>query len=103
MESKSNKPSLKKLYKSEHIRNLIWDILTEDFDDAFERILKELKELRSPLVANAKTNREFIKEMFIEYGHRMESASDLKKILDEAPVALWDDINDCDRNSTTHN
>ena len=79
MDPKTNKPSLKKLYKNEHIRNLIWDILTEDFDDAFERIIKDLKELRSPLVANAKTHRDFIKEMFIEYGYKMETANDMKK------------------------
>ena len=94
MDSKSNKPSLKKLYKNEQTRNLIWDLLSEDFDDAYERLYKELKELRSPLVVQVKSNREFIKEMFIEYGYKLENLSDLKKIIDEIPIS-WDetDIN----------
>ena len=90
MDPKSNKPSLKKLYKSENIRNVIWDTLSEVFDDIFERLIKDMKELRSPLVANAKTHRDFIKEMFIESGYKLETANDLKKIMDEAPVSSWD-------------
>ena len=98
MGSNSEKPSLKKLYKSDHLRNLIWDILSEDFDYAFERILKELKELRSPLMSNAKIHRQFVKEMFIEYGHALDTALDLKRILDEVPQN-WDEP-DCEISSS---
>lgn len=97
MDAKSTKPSLTKLYKNDCIRNLIWDTLSEDFADAFDRIIKEFKELRSPLVAKAKANREYIKEMFIEYGHKMESVTDMKRILDTAPSDSWED--DCDQKS----
>ncbi len=81
----NDKPSLTKLFKNNHLRNLIWDIVSEDFDSAFERITRELKELQSPLLVKAKSNREYVKEMFIEYGQTMETCSDLKKILDKAP------------------
>jgi phage-related tail protein len=99
MSSKSNKLCLTKLYKNEHIRNLIWDILTEDFDDTFERIIKELKELQSSLVETAKSNREAIKEKFIEFGSKLETPSDLKKILDD--LSVWEE-NDCE-NQTDYN
>jgi hypothetical protein len=99
MSSKSKKFCLTKLYKNEHIRNLIWDVLTEDFDDTFERIVKELEELKSPLVDTAELNREAIKEKFIEFGSKLETPSDLKKILDELPV--WKE-NDCE-NQTDYN
>jgi hypothetical protein len=89
MEEKSNKFSLTKLYKNEHIRNLIWDILTEDFDAAFERIIRDLKDLNSGLVVQANKNREFIKEMVIEYGHKMETVFDMKKIIDKISYSHW--------------
>ena len=84
MSSKSSRPSLSKLYKNEQIRHLIWDILTEDFDASFERICKELKELQSPLFRRAITHKAFVKEMFIEYGQKLETTFDMKIILDQA-------------------
>jgi hypothetical protein len=89
MEEKSNKLSLTKLYKNEYIRNLIWDILTEEFDDAFEKILRDLKDLSSGLVVKANNNRESIKEMVIEYGHKMETVFDMKKIIDKISYSNW--------------
>ena len=70
------------LYPDEDVRNTVWSILSEDFEDSFERLLKELKALRSLLVNPAKANKEKIKEQFIEYGHKMVTVMDLKDILD---------------------
>ena len=97
MDSKCIRPSLSKLYKNEQVRNLVWDTLTEDFDDSFGRLVKDLKELRSPLVAKAKANREYLKEMVIEYGQKMETVTDLKRLLDEAPES-WEEP-ECDKKS----
>lgn len=94
MDSKCLKISLTKLYKNQHIRNLIWDVLKEDFEDAFERLIKELRLLESPLIDNAKKYKDFIKDMYIEYGHPMETTMDLKKIMDQVPIS-WE-LNECE-------
>jgi hypothetical protein len=83
MEEKSNKLSLTNLYKNNFIRDLIWTILTEEFDEAFEKILRDLHDLSSGLVVKANNNRESIKEMVIEYGYKMETVFDMKKIIDK--------------------
>ncbi len=95
MSAKGNKPTLTKLYKSEYVRDLVRDTLTEDFNATFERLIKELRGLRSPLDVTAKANREAIKDMFIENGEKFETINDLKKILDKLPT--WEE-NDCENN-----
>lgn len=85
MNSKKDKICLSNLYEDEHVRNTVWTILTEDFDIAFERLIKEAQSLRSRLVPAFEENRDKIKEMFIEYGYRMVGLLDLKKILDHLP------------------
>ena len=77
--------SLNNLYEDEDVKNTVWTVLSEDFDDAFERLIKEAKELESNLVANFEAERSKIKEMFIQYGFKMVTLMDLKKIYDQLP------------------
>ena len=70
MDSKNNEISLSKLYKSESIRNTVRDVLSEDFDNAFDRLIKEAYNVRSLLVNAAKVNKFLLKEFVIEYGYK---------------------------------
>ena len=76
---------LTSLYEDDEVRNTVWTVLAEDFDDSFERLIKEAKELQSSLVKEFEENRSKIKVMFIEYGFKMVTLLDLKKILDQLP------------------
>jgi len=82
MDKKSERVSLSKLYKSESIRNTVWDVLSEDFDDSFNRIMDDGKNLQSLLVKKAKARKILIKELVIEYGYQLETLDDLKSCLD---------------------
>ena len=90
--------SLRNLYEDVDVRHTVWTVLTEDFDDSFERLIKEAKELESNLVKNFEDNRVKIKEMFIEYGYKMVTLLDLKKILDQLPRYYeldWTELSEC--------
>ena len=77
--------SLKNLYEDESVRNTVETVLGEDFDDSFERLIKESKELQSGLTNEFQLKKAEIKEMFIEYGHKMVTLMDLKNIYDLLP------------------
>lgn len=94
MDKKNLQPSLNGLYKNEFIRDLIRDVLTEEFNEAFERLLKEAREIKSLLIKPAKLHRNEIKELFIEFGYPMETLEHLKKMLDT--LKLWNDIDEVD-------
>ena len=93
-DKKVERISLTELYKTPSIRNYVYDVLSEEFDAVFERLMKEAKNVRSLLVKQAKLNRENIKEMFIEYGHELETLEHLKKILDALRVC--DEVDESD-------
>jgi hypothetical protein len=88
------KPSLSKLYKNESIRKAIWDILTQDFEESFFRIINEATNLRSLLANSAKQNKCLLKELVIEYGYPLDSLKDLKNCLDS--INEIEGIDDCD-------
>ena len=79
MAEKVEKQSLSKLYKSSHVRNTVWDILSEDFEETFGRLMKEAR--NSILIATSKVNKEHLKEMVIEYGYEFENLEHLVKCL----------------------
>src|SRR5260370_42031300 len=79
---------LSNLYKSKQVRKLVYDVLSDDFEDSFDKIIKQAREIRSLLVKPAKLNKDAIKEMVIEFGREFECIEHLKKILDS--------IKDCD-------
>ena len=85
MPSKKDQVCLSNLYEDQDVRNTVWTILSEDFEASFERLIKEGQVLRSRMVPIFEENRERIKEMFIEYGYKMVTLMDLKKILDNLP------------------
>ena len=78
-----NRFTLTKLYKSDITRKLVWDTLTNEFDDNFERLMREARNVKSLLYNSAKSNRENIKYHFIEYGSDLQSLEDLRRVLDE--------------------
>ena len=90
--------SLTELYKSEHTRNTVWDVLSEDFDDGFERLMKEAKTVRSLIAKPAKLYKEKLRELYIEHGFEMESLEHLKKMLDE--IKALDQVDECDESNT---
>ena len=89
---------LTNLYKSILVRKLIYDVLSDDFEDNFDRIIKQAREMRSLLVKPAKLNKEAIKERAIEFGDEFETLEHLKKILDTIKVS--DATDECDSNFT---
>ena len=86
--------SLSKLYRNENIRSTVWDILSADFDEMFSQLIKEATNVRSLLINPAKQNRNFLKEMVIEYGYPFECLEDLKNCLDT--LNNWDTVDQCD-------
>ena len=97
MDPKNNKISLSKLYKSESIRNTVWDILSEDFDNAFDRLIKEAQNVRSLLVNQAKAKKCLLKELVIEYGYEFETLEHLKNCLDALKIMDGvDEVDECD-------
>ena len=97
MGSKKEKICLSNLYKDEDVRNMVWTVLAEDFEMAFERLVKEAKSLRSSIGKIAINNKFKVKDMFIEYGYKMTTLNDLKVILDNIPDVedSWH-LEDCD-------
>ena len=93
MNKKQDIPSLSKLYKSEQIRNTVRTILSEDYEDAFGRLMKEATNVRSLLVDSAKLNKFNIKELVIEYGYQFETLEQLKICLDT--IKVWNKIDEC--------
>lgn len=96
--SRREKPSLSRLYKNESIRQLIWDVLKEDFENSFESLLKDAKNVRSLLVKPAEENKSFIRELVIEYGFDFQTLNDLKECLDALKVWAKDEC-DCPNDS----
>ena len=88
------KPSLSALYKNEHIRCVIRDVLREDFEYAFDRLQREAKSLHSLMSRAAMLHKDEIKDMFIEYGYPLETLEDLKKILETLNV--WENVDEAD-------
>ena len=83
MESiKKKKNCLSKVYENSEIRDAIWNLLSEDFDYIFNRLVKELAYLKSTLVDVANAKRDEIEKMFIEYGYKLVTTRDLKRIID---------------------
>lgn len=98
--SKKNCVSLTELYKCEHTRDSVRDVLSDDFNDSFERLMKEAKTLRSQLVKPARNYKENLKELYIEYGFEMETLEHLKKMLDE--IKALDQFDECDDSNSCY-
>ena len=88
MNKREDRISLSRLYKSNDFRDKVWDLLCHDFNEIFERLIKEATNVRSLLVKPAKINKFLIKELVIEYGEPLDSLSDLKNCLDI--LKSWD-------------
>lgn len=94
MSKRSGTVSLTKLYKSPTIRETVRTILTEDFEDAFDRLVKEGNNVRSLLIPIAISNKNSIKDLVIEYGYEIETLEHLKICLDD--IKTWDEPDECD-------
>ena len=90
MEKSNERICLDDLYTSDEIKNLVRDILSEEFDASFERLMKDAKNVKSLLAIPAKKHFDKIRTQFIEYGMKMETLDDLKNILDYLKV--WDEV-----------
>ena len=95
MEIKLERISLSNLYESESVRNTVWDVLTEDFEDTFNRLLKEGVNFHSKLIKKALPRKSMIQELVIEYGYKFETLDDLKKCLDTLKM-VDKSLNECD-------
>lgn len=95
MSKKSERITLSRLYKTDSFRNIIWNALSIEFEEIFNRLIDEASNLRSLLVKPAKSNKFWIKELVIEYGYEFENLEHLKKCLDA--LKYWDnlDVIDC--------
>ena len=94
MSKKSDKPSLTELYKTEHTRDSVWEVLSEDFDYSFERLMKEARSVKALIAKPARLHKEKLRELYIEYGFELETLEHLKKMLDE--IKVLDNIDECD-------
>ena len=94
MEKKSKRITLSNLYKSESVRNTVWGVLSEDFEDAFNRLLKEGSNFESKLIKKAIPRKSLIQELVIEYGYQLETLDDLKKCLDKLKI-VDKSLDDC--------
>ena len=74
--------SLSKLYKTPSIIELVWDCLCPVFDDRFEYLMEKGLNVGSNLVKIAKSKKHWVKRLFIEFGHPLDSLEDLKNCLD---------------------
>ena len=83
MDKKALEMSLSKLYKaSESKRNTAYDALSEEFEDDFSRLIKEMIE-NVNLINPARANKYRLKELVIEYGNKCETIEDLKICLNK--------------------
>ncbi len=89
---KEKKICLSKLYKSIHIRNAVWNCLTEHFNKNFERLINQPGRSHTSIVQNAKEYKTSIKELVIEYGYELQTIPDLVKCLDQ--LHIWDEADD---------
>ena len=96
--SKEDHPSLDKLYKSQAIRDTIYTVLGEDYENSFDRIIKEGNLLRSLLIKEAICRKYEIKELVIQYGFEFETLNDLKDILDV--LKIWSPLDETDSHDT---
>jgi len=96
--SKEDHPSLDKLYKSQAIRDTIYTVLGEDYENSFDRIIKEGNLLRSLLIKEAICRKYEIKELVIQYGFEFETLNDLKEILDV--LKIWSPLDETDSHDT---
>jgi len=90
-----NKNSLNNLYKSESTKQVIINVLTDEFDFAFKNLLIEAKSLKSFLHKEAIKYKSDIKLMFIQYGYPLETLLQLKDVIDAINEIKSNDENDC--------
>lgn len=74
--------SLSKLYKTPSINELVWNCLCPVFDDKFDYLMEKGLNVGSNLIKLAKSKKHWIKRLFIEYGHPLDTLEDLKNCLD---------------------
>jgi hypothetical protein len=86
--------TLNDLYKSESTRNIVYNVLSEEFEYIFEKLMREAKNVKSLLINPALKNKEIIKEKYIVYGQKLEKLEDIKYILDDNKV--FDDVDEID-------
>ena len=97
MDKKLEMPSLSKLFKaSESKRNTAYDALSEEFDDDYQRLLKEMIEIVG-LINPTRANKYRLQKLVVEYGYKCETIEDLKICLDT--LKSWDNIDVCDSSS----
>jgi hypothetical protein len=82
MEIKSENITLNDLYKSESVRDLVHQLLSEEFEYRFDKLLKEAKKIKSLLLKPAMENKSLIREKFIIFGHPLRTLVDIKNIMD---------------------
>ena len=90
MDKSNERMSLDDLYSCDDTKEMIQDLLSEEFDSTFDRLMKDAKYVKSLLATPAKKNFDKIKTQFIEYGMSMKTLEDLKNILDFLKV--WDEV-----------
>ena len=81
MDHNSNRPTLSKLFQaSESKRNTAYDALSEEFDDDFQRLIKEMIEIIN-MINPARANKYRLKKLVVEFGYKCETLEDLKMCL----------------------
>lgn len=91
---KLKKVTLSKLYKTDLVKDLVWAVLSEEYENRFNRLVTEAHNIRSLLANSAKQHKTNIKGLFIEYGYNLETLEDLKKCLDD--IKTYDTVDECD-------
>ena len=95
MDRKSIDLTLSNLYRSsESKRNTAYDALSEEFEDDFCRLMKELIDISS-LIGPSRVHKYIIKRRVIEYGDRCESIDDLRIILSKLKLLAEDVVDGC--------
>ena len=90
MDNSAERVCLDNLYSCENTKQMIRDILSEEFESTFDRLMRDAKFVKSLLAIPAKKHFEQIKTQYIEYGMKMKTLEDLKNILDF--LRIWDEV-----------
>ena len=81
MNKKCDKITLSDLYKTSSTRDLVWRVLTQEFEQKFTKLIERGELLESSLVGRAISKKFWLKELFVEYGLPLETLEDLKSAL----------------------
>src|SRR5215475_12402086 len=74
---------LSDLYDSENTLKQLLKLLAELFESDFDCVIKKGRHVKSLLIERAEANKPDLKEMYVEYGYKLENLEDLKHIIDQ--------------------